>query len=259
MVRLCRGCRISHDCVLQINVVLLLAGLIFLMDVFNHMYVKYTLLREATVFPGVLMAWMFMMRFLTTAGYILNAIVGIRLARCPGLIKFASYMFFSLLLLLYTLSIAATRFVYRSRFELSATRMALLLWRNDKIGRLEEELGCCGRMGLIDYQISAEERHWASGACCGEPGCGGCSAKVIKYLWGIEVEVARDNFILFILLLVGAVVTMCHYKDVQLNTFGDPNDCGHESEEENQQEEEDEDSPWKSTRSDTETEASTLQ
>ncbi|XP_022228725.2 uncharacterized protein LOC111078380 [Drosophila obscura] len=255
-----RRCRISDDSVLQINVVLLLAGLIFLMDVFNHMYVKHTLLSDATTFPGALMAWMFLMRFLTMGGYILNAILGIRMARRPSLLKFAGYMLISLFLLLYTLSIAASRFMYRSRFELSAKMMVLLLWRNKKIGKLEEELGCCGQSGLIDYQISAETRNWASGACCGADVCSGCSAKLLEYLWGIEVEVARDNFILLILLLIGAAVMMWHYKDVQFHGLFE---CVNESEEEQ------EESPWtrkreSSKRSEesfkrTETEASTLQ
>ncbi|XP_034652035.1 uncharacterized protein LOC117890996 [Drosophila subobscura] len=209
MKRFFLRCRISHISVLQINVVLLLAGLIFLMDVFNHMYVKNTLLRDATIVPGALLAWMFLTRFVTMLGYILNAILGIRMAQRKSLFKFAFYMLISFILLLYTLSIAASRLMYRSRFELTAKMMVLLLWRNHKLGKLEEEFGCCGEAGLIDYQISTEKRNWASGGCCGAQDCDGCLDKLIQYLWGIEMEVARDNFILFILLLIGAILMTC--------------------------------------------------
>lgn len=217
MANPCRWCRVSHDCVLQINVVLVVVGLIFLLDVFGHLYLKSVIFPGLRLYPVALRAWLFWVRGLTMVVYILNAILGIRMARHPSIFKLAFYLLIGFVLLLYTFSIAVTRFMYRSRFEFFAQLLILQLWVKDELDKVEVEFGCCGKMGLVDYQTGSSNRTWASGSCCEEPKCPGCISKVTEYLWTIEMEVARDNIIVTLFLLVGLMVMLAHFKNVQFH------------------------------------------
>ncbi|XP_017059175.1 uncharacterized protein LOC108099989 [Drosophila ficusphila] len=215
MTNPCRWCRVSHDCVLQINVVLVVVGLIFLLDVFSHLYLKTAMFPGLRLYPVALRAWLFWVRGLTLVAYVINAILGVRMARRPSIIKFAGYMLIGCVVLLYTASIAVTRFLYRRRFEFFVQMMVLQMWLRESLGKVELEFACCGKTGVADYQTASSNRSWASGSCCERPGCPGCTAKLTEYLWTVEMDVARDNIVVSLLLLVGLVVMVSHFKDGQ--------------------------------------------
>ncbi|XP_017115262.2 uncharacterized protein LOC108137844 [Drosophila elegans] len=218
----CRWCRVSHDCVLQINVVLVVVGMIFLMDVFSHLYLKAIMFPGLRLYPVALRPWLFWVRGLTLVVYVLNAILGIRMARRPSIFKFAGYMLVGSVVLLYTSSIAVTRFMYRRRFEFFVQMLVLQMWIRDSLGKVEDEFGCCGKTSVVDYQTASSNRTWASGSCCGKRSCPGCISKLTEYLWTVEMDVARDNIIVSLFLFVGLIVVVAHFKD--LHFLEDPYD-----------------------------------
>ncbi|XP_017115274.2 uncharacterized protein LOC108137853 [Drosophila elegans] len=218
----CRWCRVSHDCVLQINVVLVVVGMIFLMDVFSHLYLKSIMFPGLRLYPVALRPWLFWVRGLTLVVYVLNAILGIRMARRPSIFKFAGYMLVGSVVLLYTSSIAVTRFMYRRRFEFFVQMLVLQMWIRDSLGKVEDEFGCCGKTSVVDYQTASSNRTWASGSCCGKRSCPGCISKLTEYLWTVEMDVARDNIIVSLFLFVGLIVVVAHFKD--LHFLEDPYD-----------------------------------
>ncbi|XP_036675107.3 uncharacterized protein [Drosophila suzukii] len=210
-----RWCLVSQNCVLQINVVLVVVGLIILLDVFGHLYVKTVMFPGLHVYPVAMRKWLFWVRLMTIVSYVLNAILGIRMTRQPTVFKFAGYMLVGCVVLLYTFTIAVTRFMYRRRFEFFVQLMVSQMWIKDCLGKIEVELGCCGRTSAADYQKCSTNRTWASGSCCGEHNCPGCTSKLTEYLWTIEMDVARDNIILSFFLFVALSLMAAHYWRVQ--------------------------------------------
>ncbi|XP_039494238.1 uncharacterized protein LOC120453548 [Drosophila santomea] len=217
-----RWCRMSHDCVLQINVVLVVVGLIFLLDVLSHLYLKVVMFPGLRLYPVALRPWLFWVRALTMVAYILNAVLGIFMARHPSVLKFAGYMLIGCVVLLYTISIGVTRFMYRGRFEFFVEMLVLQMWVRNSLGKVEVEFECCGKTSVVDYQTASSNRTWPIGCCCGEQNCTGCTSKLSKYLWTIEMDVARDNIIVSVVLFVAMIVMVLHFKDVQsLDDTGD--------------------------------------
>lgn len=210
-----RWCRVSHDCVFQINVVLVVVGVIFLLDVLSHLYLKAVMFPGLRLYPVALRPWLFWVRALTMVAYILNAVLGIHMARQPTVLKYAGYMLVGSVVLLYTISIGVTRFMYRKRFEFFAEMLVLQMWVRDRLGKVEVEFECCGRSSVVDYQTASSNRTWPIGSCCGKQNCTGCTAKLSQYLWTIEMDVARDNIIVSVLLFVAMIVMVLHFKDVQ--------------------------------------------
>ncbi|KAH8272614.1 hypothetical protein KR018_004513 [Drosophila ironensis] len=215
MTKSCRWCRVSNDCVLQINVVLIVVGMIFLMDVFSHFYLRTHMFPDIRVYPVVLRSWLFWIRALTMVAYIGNAFLGIRMAKSPSILKFAGYILIGLLVLLYTVSIGVTRFMHRSRFEFFAQMLVYQMWVKKTLELIEAEFECCGMTGVVDYQTASANRTWSTGSCCGKPNCFGCNSKVRDYLWTIEIDVARDNLIVSVFLAIGMIVMLVHYKDLE--------------------------------------------
>ncbi|KAH8350319.1 hypothetical protein KR084_002978, partial [Drosophila pseudotakahashii] len=209
-----RWCLVSQDCVLQINVVLAVVGLIILLDVFSHLYLKTVMFPGLNLYPVALRTWLFWVRVLIMVVYVLNAILGIRMARNMSVFKFAGYMLVGCVVLLYTFSIAVTKFMYRRRFEFFVQMMVLQMWIKNSLGKVEVEFGCCGKTSVVDYQKCSTNRTWASGSCCGEQNCPGCTSKLTEYLWTIEMDVARDNIIVSLFLFVALVVMVAHFIDV---------------------------------------------
>ncbi|KAH8303739.1 hypothetical protein KR059_001593 [Drosophila kikkawai] len=217
MAKSCHWCRVSRACVVQINVVLIVVGLIFMLDVVGHHYLRSHIFPGLRLYPVALRDWLFWVRGLTLLVYILNAILGIRMALNPSILKFALYVLIGLVDLLYTLTIAVTRFMYREKFEYFARHVALEFWAKDELGKIEEEFKCCGVLGVIDYQTDSSNRTWSSGSCCEKPECSGCIWNIKKYLGTIEMEVARDNFFVSIFLFVGLIFMLVHFKDAQFH------------------------------------------
>ncbi|EDV33168.1 uncharacterized protein Dana_GF23186 [Drosophila ananassae] len=214
MAKRCRWCRVSRDCVLHINVVLIVIGLIFMLDVFSHLYLRSTMFPDIRLYPVVIRGWLFWIRGLTMLSYIAEAILGIWMAKQPSLIKYGGYILIGLAVLLYTVSIAVTRFMYRDRFEYFAQLLVYQMWLKRTLGTIEAEFSCCGMVGVIDYQTPSANRTWSSGSCCSEPNCPGCNPKVEEYLWTIEMDVARDNIIVSVFLALGMIVMLMHFHGV---------------------------------------------
>ncbi|KAH8372747.1 hypothetical protein KR009_004294 [Drosophila setifemur] len=217
MANSCRICHVSHNCVLQLNVVLLVVGIIFLVDVFSHVYLRWSLFPDLRVYPVVMRSWLFLVRGVTMVAYIGTAVVGISMAKRPSIFKFAGYILFGFIVLLYTVSLGVTRFMYRPRLKFFAHLMVYQMWIYKTLHATEEEFICCGRSGEVDYQTTKANRTWASGSCCGEPNCPGCQSKILVYLLQIQMDVARDNFIASMFLALGLVVMLAHFKDVQFH------------------------------------------
>ncbi|XP_017074862.1 uncharacterized protein LOC108110343 [Drosophila eugracilis] len=209
-------CRVSHDFALQINVILLVVGVIFLLDVFSHLYLKVVMFPGLRLYPVSLRSWVFWVRILTMVAYNVNAIIGIFMSRELTVFKFVGYVLIGCVLLLYSFSIAVSRFMFRSRFEFFVKMLVLQMWINNSLSKIEVEFGCCGKTSVIDYQTVANNRTWAAGSCCEEQNCTGCITKVTQYLWTIEMDVARDNIIVSFFLLLSLIVMAAHYKYVQL-------------------------------------------
>ncbi|KAH8288982.1 hypothetical protein KR054_002921, partial [Drosophila jambulina] len=217
MAMSCRWFRVSRACVVQINIVLIAVGVIFMLDVVGHCYLRAHLFPDLRLYPAGLRDWLFWVRGLTLLAYILNAILGIRMAQNPSILKFALYLLIGLVVLLYNIIIAVTRFMYRTKFEFFAKQVALQFWDKNKLGKLEVEFSCCGVTGVNDYHMDSTNRTWPSGSCCEKPECPGCISHIRKYLWTIEMEVARDNFFVAVFLIAGLIFMVIHYKDVQFN------------------------------------------
>ncbi|KAH8234087.1 hypothetical protein KR038_001289, partial [Drosophila bunnanda] len=220
MARRCHYLQVSPALVVQINVLLIVVAVIFMLDVIGHHYLRSHTFPGLRLYPVALRNWMLWVRALTLLAYILNAIVGIRMAKNPSLLKFALYLIIGFMVLLYNLVIASTRFMYRRKFEFFARQLVIQIWNKDKLGPLEVEFTCCGVTGARNYQMSKTNRTWSSDSCCEKPECPGCLTNVTKYLWVIEMEVARDNFFVSIFLVVGLIFMLLFYKDVEL--FDDP-------------------------------------
>ncbi|KAH8253563.1 hypothetical protein KR032_005977, partial [Drosophila birchii] len=217
MAKRCHLLRVSRACVVQINIVLIAVGVIFMLDVVGHRYLRSNTFPGVRLYPVALRDWLFWVRALTLLAYVLNAILGIRMAQKPSILKFALYLLIGFVVLLYTLIIATTRFMYRQKFNYFARQVVLQLWANDKLSKLEVEFICCGVTGVNDYQTLSTNRTWLSGSCCEKPECPGCITNITNYLWIIEVEVARDNFFVAFFLVVGLIFMILFYKDVQLH------------------------------------------
>ncbi|XP_016957995.1 uncharacterized protein LOC108029992 [Drosophila biarmipes] len=210
-----RWCLVSQDCVLQVNVVLVVVGLIILLDVFSHLYLKTVMFPGLRVYPVSLRTWLFWVRFMTMVSYVLNACLGIRMARHPNIFMFAGYMLVGCVVLLYTFSIAVTRFMYPRRFKFYVQMLVNQMWIKDTLGKVEVEFGCCGRTSAADYLKGSTNRTWASGSCCGEHNCPGCTSKLTDYLWTVEMDVARDNIIVSLFLFVALAIVAVHYSRVK--------------------------------------------
>ncbi|KAH8389976.1 hypothetical protein KR200_004792, partial [Drosophila serrata] len=220
MARRCHWFRVSSAFMVQINVLLIVVGVLFMLDVVGHHYLRSQTFPGLPLYPVGLRDWLLWVRALTLLAYILNAILGIRMAKNPSVLKFALYMVIGLVVLLYNLTIASTRFMYRQKFEYFATQVTLQCWAKNMMDKLEVEFTCCGVIGVSDYQMSSTNRTWSSGSCCEKPECPGCISNIKKYLWTIEMEVARDNYFVAIFLAATLILMILFFKDVQL--YDDP-------------------------------------
>ncbi|EDW74118.1 uncharacterized protein Dwil_GK21761 [Drosophila willistoni] len=214
---LLRWFRISRNLVLESNAILLVTGIIFLADVYLHIFVKLSTLEffEMGNYIVSLSAWMSWVRGLTLMVYIFEAILGIRMAKSPSLFAFAGYMLIGFILLIYLASIVISSIAYLDDFNISVDMLLQKLWLGNRFDKVESLFECCGKTGVIDYVETIENRTWSRESCCGMETCHGCHDIIHKFLWAIEKEIARDNIIVFIVLCIAMLIMLCHYKDAE--------------------------------------------
>ncbi|XP_068147441.1 uncharacterized protein Tsp42A [Drosophila tropicalis] len=217
-MRLLRWFRISRDLVLESNVLLLVIGIIFLADVYIHIFVKLSTLEsfEMGNYIVSLSAWMNWVRGFTLITYIFEAILGIRIARSPSLFAYAGYMLIGFILLIYLASIAISSIAFLDEFNLSVDMLLQKLWLGNRFDKVESLFECCGKTGVIDYLETIVNRTWSRESCCGMETCHGCREIIHATLRGIEKEIARDNIIVFVVLCIAMLIMLLHYKDAEL-------------------------------------------
>ncbi|EDW01496.1 uncharacterized protein LOC6559925 [Drosophila grimshawi] len=205
-------CSISPGFVIEINVVLIGLGIIFLVDLYNHIYLRSSTLSELDMTIGLLglsarISWI---RGICLFVYLLFAILGIRMSKHPSIIKFAGYMLAGSTLLLFTICVAVSRYLYSSSLRYYTNMMLHTLWMKAQIEMMEELFDCCGIHGSIDYIIA--NRTWSMAACCNLPDCDGCQDMFHDYMKNIEMEIARDNFALFLIIAIALALMILYYK-----------------------------------------------
>ncbi|XP_030560585.1 uncharacterized protein LOC115762488 [Drosophila novamexicana] len=203
------GCSVSPGLVIEINILLLAVGGIFLIDLYNHVLWRQLKYVNMSICLMGLSQRLSLIRGVSLAVYLLTAILGIRMSKHPTVFKFAGYMIMSFLNLLFMLTIAISRYRYGRDFQYFTNMMLFDLWHRDLIEPMEAKFDCCGMHGQIDYII--ENRTWSKAACCELPYCTGCQKMFHDYLQNIEMEIARDNIALFTFQIIGMLFVIIHY------------------------------------------------
>ncbi|XP_030368839.1 uncharacterized protein LOC115634242 [Scaptodrosophila lebanonensis] len=210
---------VSKSTVLEYNLVLVVAGIIFMLDVYHHVNAKQKTLPNISLrsYTLGLIPWLSWMRGLSIVSYILNGLLGIWMARRPSFFKYWGYVLTSIMLLIYTFSIAVSRFFFPD-FEFYCHLLIEAIWTANEMGLLEREFDCCGKAGVIDYIMT--NRTPSAMSCCEVEDCHGCKKSFNDFLWNIEMEIARDNFTLFVMMLIGLVIMTIFFHSLVL--FQDP-------------------------------------
>lgn len=212
-----QGYFLSPGFVLEVNVLLMAVCIVFMVDLYNHLSIKSTTLPniKTTFYIIGLDARISWLRAISLIGYLLNAIVGVRMAISPSRYKFAAYMLTGLMVFITMLSIGVSRYASGVDGQFYANLMLEDLWQRNLMESLEYELDCCGKNGAIDYEIA--NRTWSPASCCGSPNCFGCQKPFFAYLYEIEMEIARDNIISLIFLGIGLLLMFAHYAVIMLD------------------------------------------
>ncbi|XP_017836533.1 uncharacterized protein LOC108595754 [Drosophila busckii] len=220
MVRLLSWCLISSMLVIEYNVILLAVNFVLMLVLIGHVDVKQHTMDNSKMYLSSLGIndLTCVLRGFCLCCCMLNAVLGIFAAKYPSILKCASYVLCCLILLFYAACIAGSRFHDEANYRYQTAMLLQNLWSLSRTDDIEELLDCCGKNGVIDYRLT--NRTWSKTACCELPDCTGCEEKFYKYLYKFEQEIARDNIILFVLLLVGMLIMIFYYKDVKV--MGDP-------------------------------------
>ncbi|XP_064547823.1 uncharacterized protein Tsp42A [Drosophila montana] len=203
------GCSLSPGLVIEINILLLAVGVIFLVDLYNHVLWRQLEHVNMSICLMGLSTRVSLIRGVSLAVYLLTAILGIRMSKRPTIFKFAGYIIVCIMNLLFMLTIAISRYRYGSDFQYFTNMMLHDLWNRDQIEPIEALFDCCGMHGQIDYIIV--NRTWSKAACCELPFCTGCQDMFHDYLQNIEMEIARDNIALFLFQIIGMIFMIIHY------------------------------------------------
>lgn len=212
-----QGYFLSPGFVLEANVLLIAICIIFTVDLYNHLSIKNTTLPDInTSFYIIgLDGRVFWLRAISLLGYLVNAIIGVRMAIAPSRYKYTAYMLMGMMVFITMFSIGISRYSSGIDGQYYANLMLEDLWNRKKIELVEYELDCCGKNGVIDYEIA--QRKWPPASCCGSPNCFGCQERFFAYLYSIEMEIARDNIISFIFLGIGLILMFAHYAVIMLD------------------------------------------
>lgn len=208
---------ISPGFVLEINVLLIAVCIILIFDLYNHLMVKNSTLKNLSNYFYLIgldtrLCWL---RGLSLLAYLITAIVGIRMVLAPSFYKYANYMLMSLMVSITLFAIGISRYSSTIDGQHYANMMLEMLWTKKHITQIEYQLDCCGKNGPIDYEIA--NRTWEPASCCGSPNCPGCQNRFYTYLYGFEMEIARDNIISLIFLGIGMVLMFGHYHSMMLD------------------------------------------
>ncbi|XP_034479784.1 uncharacterized protein LOC117785704 [Drosophila innubila] len=216
MANPCRWCNISSSFLLEANVIILALGCVFMVDLYNHFHLKRNTLPHINTSLNIcLSVRLFIIRSLTIVGYLSSGIMGIIIARSLTIFKFASYVLLNCMTLIFTLAIGLSQYVYKADGRYYSNMMLHDLWTKNHIEPLEALFDCCGKHGAIDYEIA--NRTWSKASCCELPNCEGCENMFFEFLNSLEMEIARDNIILFVFLFIALLLIIVHYMNLQLD------------------------------------------
>ncbi|KAM8711938.1 hypothetical protein ACLKA7_012449 [Drosophila subpalustris] len=210
-----RWCNISSSFLLEANVIIIALGCVFMWDLYNHFDLKQTTLEHInTELYMCLSSRLFIIRTLTILGYLSSGIMGIVISRSLTLFRFAGYLLLTSMTLIFTFAIGVSQYIYKKHGRYYSNMMLHDLWMKNRIEPLEALFDCCGKHGAIDYEIA--NRTWSKASCCELPNCEGCEEMFYEFLNSFEMEIARDNIILFVCLFIAVLLIIVYYKNSEM-------------------------------------------